>query len=111
MGHPSEDRVTTRQPIRVGHDCAGIEAPLHALDLCKVSYRHVFSSEINEHALSYIRANTQPETLYRDITERNVQDTPHVNLYIAGFPCQSYSRLNQKQKEEDPRKQVVDSVL
>ena len=42
-------------------------------------------------------ANTQPETLYRDITERNVQDTPHVNLYIAGFPCQSYSRLNQKQ--------------
>ena len=40
-----------------------------------------------------------------------MHDTPHVNLYIAGFPCQSYSRLNQKQKEDDPRKRVVDSVL
>lgn len=104
-------RRTGKNCITVGHDCAGIESPLFALQQLKIPYKHVFSSDINEHSLSFIRSNTNPELLYRDITKRDVNDVPHVQLYICGFPCQMYSRLNQQQKVHDPRKYVVEAVL
>lgn len=80
-------------PIRVGTDCSGMEAPLEALRRIGCLYEHVFSSEVDPHALALIRANHSPSVLYGDITTRDPRDAPYVDLYVAGFPCQPYSTM------------------
>ena len=111
LGETRAHTASAHGPITVGHDCAGVDAPLHALDLCGIPYTHVFSSEIDEKALSYIRINSNPRIIYRDICERNVQEVPHVQLYVCGFPCQPHSKLSTKPKDDDPRKNVVECCL
>ena len=114
METPSAHPICTDMPpdnITVGHDCAGLDSPLHALDLCGIPYTHVFSSDIDEHALSYIRINSNPHTIYRDIRERDLSEVPRVNLYICGFNCQPYSKLNLHKHDTDPRKQVADCAI
>ena len=47
--------------LKIGTDCSGIEAPIEALKkICKnynLSYKHIFSSEIDKYAIKYIKAN------------------------------------------------------
>ena len=86
--------------LRVGTDCSGIEAPIEALLQLKIPFRHVFSSEIDKFCIQSIKANYSPEILFGDkegpfpdgdITKRNVSDIPDIDLYVCGFPCQSFS--------------------
>lgn len=52
-------------PIRIGTDCSGIEAPITALQLLRVPYHHVFSTEIDQRARETIRANYNPGGVHR----------------------------------------------
>jgi DNA (cytosine-5)-methyltransferase 1 len=80
--------------LRIGTDCSGIEAPVMALQLLKVEHRHVFSTEIDPHARQSIRANYTPEIEYTDVFDRNVDALPDMDIYVCGFPCQSFSAMN-----------------
>ena len=58
--------------LRIGTDCSGIEAPIEAIKkICKtypiLDYKHVFSSEIDEYAITYIKDNHNPEILIERI--------------------------------------------
>ena len=105
-------RATTERPIRVGTDCSGMEAHIQALMNLKVPFQHVFSCENDEHARATIKANFKPDKLYQDITKRDNSDSSvgRVDVYIAGFPCQSFSKLG-KQKGFDDRGQIFYNVL
>jgi DNA (cytosine-5)-methyltransferase 1 len=81
-------------PLRIGTDCSGIEAPVMALQLLKIPHRHVFSTEIDPHARQSIRANYSPEIEYTDLFDRNVNTLPDMDIYVCGFPCQSFSTVN-----------------
>lgn len=84
--------------ISVGTDCSGIEAPLMALDLLGVNYTHLFSSEIDKNCIDFIERNFAPKLpIYIDLKTRNVKDMPPVDLYIAGFPCQTFSSLGRNE--------------
>lgn len=81
--------------LTVATDCSGIEAPLMALDLMKIPYQHIFSSEIDRNCVQFITNNFPPSIIYDDIKKRDnrlYQDQP-LDLYIAGFPCQTFSSL------------------
>jgi DNA-cytosine methyltransferase len=97
--------------LRVGSDCSGLGTEFFALNALGVEYANYFMSEISENALKVIRRNHQPETLYRDITERDVTDMPSVDIYVAGPPCQSHSSLNCKKQKDDPRSGVYEHCL
>ena len=86
--------------LRVGTDCSGIEAPIQALLQLKIPFRHVFSSDIDKYCIQSIKANYNPEIIFGDkdgafpegdITKRNIKDVPDIDLYVCGFPCQSFS--------------------
>jgi DNA-cytosine methyltransferase len=81
-------------PLRIGTDCSGIEAPVMALQLLRVPHEHIFSTEIDAHARASIRANYAPRLEYADVFSRNVRAMPDIDLYVCGFPCQSFSRIN-----------------
>ena len=99
------------ESLTVGSDCSGMSTELHALDLLNIKYIHEFSSEIWEPAIRYIRSNHRPKKLWRDMSQRNMDDVPYVDLYVCGFPCQPVSGMNQNKKEDDPRREILNVVL
>lgn len=80
-----------KKNLKIGTDCSGIEAPIHALDLMKVNYNHIFSSEINENCIKVIEYNHKPKYIFRNIMKRNHKKLEPIDIYICGFPCQSFS--------------------
>ena len=96
--------------IKIGTDCSGIEAPIHAMNnICKKykkKYKHVFSSDIDKYVLDLHKINYNPSVNFTDITTRDIKKVPNVDVYIAGFPCQPYSRANKYKSLNDKRKNI-----
>jgi len=101
--------------IKIGTDCSGIEAPIEALkkicDKYDLSFTHVFSSEIDKYALQYIKDNHNPNIIFGDMTKRNINDVPDIDLYVSGFPCQPFSRANKFKTSVDPRLNLFNNCL
>ena len=83
--------------IRVGTDCSGLDAPLFSLNDLGVPYHHVFSCEKDKSCQKIIKHCHDPDILYTDITTRQLADVPYVDVFVFGFPCQSFSGLGQGQ--------------
>lgn len=93
--------------ITIGTDCSGIEAPIQALKQLGIPFVHKWSCEIDKYARQSILANYEPEILYEDITKRDHSQLPDVDLYVAGFPCQSFSLMGKKLGSKDPRSNIM----
>jgi DNA (cytosine-5)-methyltransferase 1 len=94
--------------LRVGTDCSGIEAPIQALIQLGASFHHVFSSEIDKYAVKTCKANyPEPDIRYTDLTTRDHSTLPDIDLYVCGFPCQSFSGLGKKLGMEDARGTIM----
>ena len=105
-----------KSTLRVGTDCSGIEAPIQALKQLGIQFRHLFSSEIDRSCIKMIKANYHPERIYGDpdgefpegdITKRDVSKLPNVDLYICGFPCQSFSFSGLRRPLHEDRRGIV----
>jgi DNA (cytosine-5)-methyltransferase 1 len=106
--------------LRVGTDCSGIEAPIQALRQLGITFRHVFSSEIDKYCIQSIKANYEPEIIFGDpdgpfpngdIRERDINDVPDIDLYVCGFPCQPFSQAGRRKGLNDHRGNVFWSCL
>jgi DNA (cytosine-5)-methyltransferase 1 len=81
-----------QSPIRVGTDCSGMGMALFAMRGLRVSFRHVFASDIDAHARDTMQANNPAENVFHDLRDGDSLRLPGVDLYVAGFPCQPFSR-------------------
>lgn len=91
----------------LGTDCAGIEAPAHALRNLKVAFNDKFPTEINEESIKMIKCKFPPEILHKDIADRDDADVPGCELYIAGILCQPFFIAGLKQGDEKGRGRCV----
>lgn len=83
--------------ITVGTDCSGIDTPIIALKMLGIPYHHIFSCEKDKFARQAIEKNFKPDIMYSNISTRDLSTTPTVDLYICGFPCQSFSSLGKQE--------------
>ena len=97
--------------LRVGSDCAGMATELFALQALGIEYEQVFCSEIDEHAVRFLRHNHKCKTYFHDMTDRDMASVPPCDLYVCSFPCQPWSVLNLRKNKGDARRSVVDFAL
>ncbi len=93
---PAEGGKSRNLPLRkftVGTDCSGMEAPIQALINMRLNFEHSFSCDFDHRVRATITANFNPGVLYEDITTRDNAAMMSVDVYVAGFPCQPFPRL------------------
>lgn len=89
--------------LKIGTDCSGIEAPIEALLQMGIPFDHVFACDADRFVRESIKANYTPGILYEDILTRDHSQLPDIDMYVCGFPCQSFSLLGKKLGTSDPR--------
>lgn len=101
--------------LTYGSDCSGIEAPYIALcNILKnsnIELKHVFSCDIDLNVRHMINSNFDPLIVYDDVFNRNVNKMPYVDIYCAGFPCQTFSTVGKRSGFDDERGIVFFPIL
>eukprot|EP00435_Cladocopium_sp_Y103_P074943 s386_g52.t1 len=106
---PSKKQSET---ITLASDCSGYGSELLALRLLGLQARvkPVMISEKSESKLALHKKMTElcgfddsHCKVYSDIFKRNSREAPRADLYVAGFPCPSFSRLGKRRGTKDPR--------
>ena len=93
VGEPPIDACPT---LMLGTDCAGAEAPVFALKGLSLPFQQQWAAEIAPHARAFITSACalSPDRLLGDMCSRTHKDLDAINLYVCGFPCKPWSRLN-----------------
>lgn len=96
--------------IRYGSDCTGLDAPLFALNhMFPEQVDAIFASDTDKYVRQMIDANHSVKNVYEDVAERPVHE--EVDVYFAGFPCQSFSTAGARAGFEDTRGTVFFEIL
>ena len=78
--------------IKVGTDFSGIGSPESALKRLGIPHDLIFACDIDKYARkSYNAIHPNADIIYEDITTRDFDEVPQLDLYVAGFPCQAFS--------------------
>ena len=89
--------------MKIGTDFSGIGAPEMALKYLGIDFKSVFACEIDKYARQSFKQLHNPKTFYNDITTRNHKEVEQLDLYVAGFPCQSFSTAGKRKGFEETR--------
>ena len=89
--------------IKVGTDFSGIGSPEAALKRLNIPHHNVFACDIDKYARQSFLELNSPDLFYDDITTRNFKEVPQLDLYVAGFPCQSFSHAGKRGGFNDTR--------
>ena len=97
--------------LNIGTDCSGIGAPECALNRLGIQYRYAFASEIDKHARLVLETSDHPpENIFHDVTTRQPEEAGSVDLYVAGFPCVSFSGCGNMKAFDDERGRLFFSI-
>jgi DNA (cytosine-5)-methyltransferase 1 len=89
--------------LKIGTDFSGIGSPEQALIKLGIKHKSMFACDVDKYAKKSYLANYKTENFYDDITTRNHNEAPYVDLYVAGFPCQAFSMAGKRLGFEDTR--------
>lgn len=96
-------------PMFIATDCSGIETPIMALDEMGIDYTHIWSCDNNKKVKQFIQTNFNPEYFFDDMTTRVLPslEPKLIDIYVAGFPCQSFSSLGKNKGFTDKIKGTI----
>jgi DNA (cytosine-5)-methyltransferase 1 len=100
--------IESRKPYEV----LSLYCGLGGLDLGFIweGFKIIWANDHSTHAANTHRLNFGTEVICRDVSEIPVAEIPDADIIIGGPPCQSFSLLGQRQKE-DPRGKLVFNFL
>lgn len=94
---PVLKKISKLKQVKVGTDCSGIEAPIIALEYLNIDFIHEFSCDNDLSVKETILYNFSPNKYYDNILTRNNKLLPDIDIYICGFPCQSFSTAGNRE--------------
>ena len=89
--------------IKVGTDFSGIGSPEAALKRLGIPHHNIFACDIDKYAEKSFLELNKPDKFYKDITTRDYKEVPQLDLYVAGFPCQSFSLAGKRKGFNETR--------
>ena len=92
--------------LKVGTDCSGIETILIAMKMLNINYIHKWACDNDKKVKALIMKYHKPELFFDDIFKRDHSLLPHIDLYICGFCCQSFSQIGLKQGTDIKKGQI-----
>lgn len=87
--------------LKIGTDFSGVGSPETALKRLGIEHQVLFACDIDKYARTSYEALHKPQQMFEDITTRPT-DFPQLDLYVAGFPCQSFSIAGKRKGFECP---------
>ena len=98
--------------LKVASACSGMGTESFALQRTQVPHRLVLASELQPTLRQFPQRNRDPETLVPDCTTPEfLQAGVGADIFVAGFPCQSFSQAGRNLGVEDARGRVVTSLI
>ena len=109
---PPAHELAPNNRIKVGSDCSGYCSDHIALTLLGVDCELVFVAELDAGKRELLKAanpdvNFSRTIVYHDITKRNNEEAPYVDLFCSGAPCQPWSQAGEKKGLDDLRGCVI----
>ncbi|CAE7222280.1 nlaXM [Symbiodinium necroappetens] len=89
--------------LTVGSCCSGWCAELFACEMLSLDFLPVFGCDLLPSAQAVSEALFDHEFWFWDCMEEDFLQAPHVDLFLAGLPCQPWSRLGPSRGFEDDR--------
>lgn len=90
---------------------SGIGAPEQALKNLNIKHEITAACEIDKYAKATYLANHICNRWFDDITKIDIDKLEDFDLYVLGFPCQSYSSCGKRLGLEDFRGQLIYNSL
>tara|TARA_R110000744_G_scaffold218136_2_gene336870 strand:+ start:5566 stop:6780 length:1215 start_codon:yes stop_codon:yes gene_type:complete len=87
--------------IKIATDFSGVGSPETALKRLGIEHQVLFACDIDKYARTSYEALHKPQHMFEDITTRPT-DFTQLDLYVAGFPCQSFSVAGNRKGFECP---------
>lgn len=98
--------------LRVASDCSGWCSELWALAGMNIKVEHIFTSEIEPAARRLMKKLWGVHTIFPDLTKRDhTAIHAKIDLYVAGIPCQPFSRQGLHLGIQDNRGSIFFHVL
>jgi len=97
--------------FKIGSFCSGIGAPEQAIKDLNINHSIEFACEIDKYARMTYQANHEAKIMYEDLTKIYYSSLPDANLFVAGFPCQSFSIAGKRLGFEDTRGTIFFHIL
>ena len=82
--------------VRLGSDFAGLDSGAFALQLLGLPFERTFACDAAAHSLKVLSYGGA-QHIFTDITQRALERTPAVDLYLFGPPCQPFSTSGQRE--------------
>lgn len=106
-------KLVAARRLTVGSDCTGLATEVLALErILDLPIHHVFMCDRDKHVQQFLGQNYPGVPLYPDVACPARKEAPHVDIYVAGFPCQPYSAAGKNGGLADQRGgPVLNAVL
>lgn len=87
--------------LKIATDFSGVGSPETALKRLGIEHQVLFACDIDKYARKSYGVLHNPQQMFEDITTRPM-DFPQLDLYVAGFPCQSFSTAGSRKGFDCP---------
>jgi len=85
----------------IGSACSGWCSELFACHRLQLPYIPVFACDINAHCKKVAQDTWGHAFWYDNCCSQDFLDSPYVDVFLAGFPCQPWSRAGKGEGERD----------
>ena len=101
-----------KRVIQVVSACSGLGTEAFALGNLRKEHKLVMVAETQKHLRQWLRLHHSPEVVARDVRSKGFQQNgDDTDLFVAGFPCQSFSSAGENLALDDPRGELVHAIL